>query len=175
MTIKAYPSTAMIRRFWAKVDRSGGDRACWVWTASRYRNGYGQFGQWPHSAVLAHRFAYETLVGQIPEGLVIDHLCRNRLCVNPEHLEPVTTRTNNLRGASFAAVNAAKTHCIHGHPLDGDNLYIHPKNGRRQCRACRQDARRKSSVAITADPERRAERAAYLREYRAKKKAAGQS
>lgn len=86
-------------RFLAKmsVDEASG---CWVWTAARTSKGYGQFRIGPRP-VRAHRYAYTLLVGPIPDGLQLDHLCRNRLCVNPGHLEPVTNWENTLRGENF--------------------------------------------------------------------------
>lgn len=84
-------------RFWAKVDKRGPDD-CWLWLANKTApNGHGRFST-GGSMVMAHRFAYELLVGPIPDGLVIDHLCRVRLCVNPKHLEPVTAVENIKRG-----------------------------------------------------------------------------
>ncbi|MGI9502698.1 MAG: HNH endonuclease [Geminicoccaceae bacterium] len=83
----------------------------------------------------AHRVSYEALVSAIPEGLELDHLCRVRCCVNPIHLEPVTTRTNNLRGNGIAAMNALKTHCPRGHPYSGEHLYVCSR-GHRHCRTC---------------------------------------
>lgn len=123
-------------RFWSKVDIHPDDE-CWEWTAGKYRTGYGQFkigGKYGRGQG-AHRVAYALTIGEIPHGLEIDHLCRNRGCVNPAHLEAVTRQVNVVRGVSFAADNAAKTHCIHGHPFSGNNLRI-GSNGRRCCKAC---------------------------------------
>jgi len=129
-------------RFWAKVDKSLDGIGCWVWTGAPTsgRNcGYGRFsigGRADNRMVSAHRFAYELLVGIIPDGLTIDHLCRNRLCVNPAHLEAVDNRTNILRGTGSAAQRAKVTHCVRGHLFDMFNTYIDPE-GHRVCRHCR--------------------------------------
>lgn len=97
--------------------------------------------------VQAHRYAYELLTGrQIPDGLVIDHLCRNKLCCNPAHLEPVTQRENTMRGESPSARQAVQTECINGHPLSGENLRSRA-NGKRECRSCALDAQRARRVA----------------------------
>lgn len=93
----------------------------------------GQFRQ-----VMAHRVAYEMLVGPIPDGMQLDHLCRNRCCVNPEHLEPVTCRENLMRGTGHAARNAAKTHCPQGHPYDDENTGFN-KSGGRYCKTCNRE------------------------------------
>lgn len=130
----AYEPITAEQRFWAQVDASGD---CWIWTGSRTDNGYGQM-MVNYQQCLAHRLAYEFLVGAIPEGLTIDHLCRNRPCVNPDHLDPVPQRVNTMRSPiALATINARKTHCKRGHPLSGDNLYR--RNGRRHCRQCRSD------------------------------------
>lgn len=120
---------ARAEAFWQRVDK-GQDGDCWIWTAGKSGTGYGVFMK-DGRKVLAHRFAYELLVGEIPDGLVLDHLCRNHACVNPDHLEPVTNPENVLRGKG-----CLKTHCNHGHPLVAGNLYIRNDKGWRSCRTC---------------------------------------
>lgn len=136
-------------RFWEKVSVGSPDE-CWEWTAGTYSNGYGLFFV-EHSPkrrnAMAHRVAYELSVGPIPDGLVIDHLCRNRACVNPDHLEPVTHRVNLLRGEGLTAIHAAQTHCAHGHEYTPSNTYVRP-GGTRECRTCvRQRARERYAAA----------------------------
>lgn len=126
------PQRPAAERFWAKVELT---EDCWVWTG-HLRRGYGTLMRNGEHGY-AHRFAYESLVGPIPEGLQIDHLCRNRACVNPSHMEPVTRRENILRGEGSAAKNARKTHCKRGHILSGENLYLY-KGAVRICRQCQQ-------------------------------------
>lgn len=103
---------------------------CWRWTGRHDRYGYGRLGREG-----AHRVVYRALIGPIPAGKVVDHLCRVPCCVNPAHLEPVTHRVNVLRGVSFAAVNYAKVKCDNGHPYDLVGTYYRP-NGHRDCRVC---------------------------------------
>lgn len=112
-------------RFWAKVVVV---ESCWEWVGAT-SNGYGQMKA-DGKAKSAHRLSYEHHVGPIPDGLTLDHLCRNKRCVNPSHLEAVTHHENVLRGESGSAVNARKTHCPAGHPYAGES-------GKRRCRACK--------------------------------------
>jgi hypothetical protein len=133
------------QRFWAKVDKTGD---CWIWMGSLTDAGYGTFTVSRSKRGLAHRFAYELLVGPIPSGLELDHLCRRPACVSPAHLEPVTHRENLLRGRTIVAWNAVKTECIRGHPFDAANTYIEPK-GKRRCRTChREDERQRRKLGI---------------------------
>lgn len=107
---------------------------CWQWTGGVRPNRYGR-QRVNNVTYQVHRLAYELAVGPIPDGLHLDHLCRNTLCINPLHLEPVTCRENLMRGIGPASVNSKKTHCNHGHPFDEINTSI-KRNGHRRCRAC---------------------------------------
>lgn len=116
------------KRFWSKVDLSAGPFACWTWTASKNRkNGYGWFGVWPNGSWVAHRVSYELCVGPVPDGLDLDHLCRNRYCVNPFHLEPVT-RSENLKRGTVG--RKKQDFCRRGHTIST------LPSGRRRCRKC---------------------------------------
>ena len=131
-------SAATLRRFWAKVDRAN-DGGCWTWTGAT--DGSGRYGSFSVNGKLerAHRVAYRIAIGPVPEGLVLDHLCKVTLCVNPRHLEPVTQRENVMRGDSLQAANARKTHCPRGHAYD-----MTMPNGGRTCRACFRELNREA-------------------------------
>jgi hypothetical protein len=131
-------------RFWAKVERRAADE-CWPWRGAGNGHGYGHVLR-ERRTVPAHRVAYELVVGPIPTGLTLDHLCRNRLCVNPAHLEPVTHRVNTLRGCGPAARRATVTHCPYGHAYTPENTYVSRRN-QRECRTCRTQRSRMRQAA----------------------------
>lgn len=117
------------------------DDGCWEWTAAKQVGGYGVLNV-AGRTTLAHRVVYELLVGPVPEGTEIDHLCRNRACVRPDHLDPVSKKVNIARGASLPADNARKTHCIRGHEFTPENLgkFV---DGWRRCRICHAERERR--------------------------------
>jgi len=119
-------------RFWPHVEKT---KSCWNWKAGLDSHGYG-FIKLNKVNAKAYRVAYELVKGPIPEGKQIDHLCRNRKCVNPDHLEPVTRRENILRGEGVSAINARKTHCSRGHEYTEENTYLY--KGQRRFRVCKE-------------------------------------
>lgn len=127
------------RRFWAKVDMSG---ACWLWTGAKKPTGYGNFWAKPQYWQ-AHRWAYVAAYGPIPDGLVLDHLCRRPSCVRPSHLEAVTHGDNTLRGDNCISRNAQKLYCSHGHLYTPENT-VYERAGRR-CRECRARQNRRTN------------------------------
>jgi HNH endonuclease len=132
----------VIERWWSYVEQTD---TCWYWTGRIDEDGYGRFRfnlEGRQIEVRAYRFGYILLVGDIPDGHELDHLCKNRSCVRPDHLEPVIHRVNTLRSDNFIAVNAKKTHCPKGHAYDEANTYLYP-NGSRQCRTCRREGIRR--------------------------------
>lgn len=130
-------------RFWPKVEKNGPANTelgpCWIWAASKNRDGYGLFFN-GSKAVGAHRWAYENQFGPISKGLELDHLCRNRSCVNPSHLEPVSSLENTKRSPIHYG---ARTHCKHGHEYTPENT-ISRKDGGRRCRTCKNEYIRRS-------------------------------
>lgn len=142
----APPKRPLAERLWPRVEKT---ETCWIWRGHVSTSGYGGIsvdGTW-HTIKRVHRVVYELLVGPIPDGLQIDHLCRVRACVNPLHLEPVTPKVNVHRGLTITAANKNKTHCKNGHPFTHVN-----GQGRRVCRMCMNE---------------------WANEYRAKRRAAG--
>ena len=126
------------RRFWSKVS-IGTANECWPWLSTKRPDGYGvmQVGSLKDRSrrvIRAHRFAYAQEHGPIPDGLELDHLCRNRACVNPVHLEAIARRENILRGEGASALHARQTHCRRGHEFTPENTFSH--HGGRECRAC---------------------------------------
>ena len=116
---------------------------CWLYAGYKNKQGYGEIYSTVNGKQVSnrlHRISYETFVGKIPEGLVIDHLCRNRCCINPDHLEPVTNIENILRGEGFSGKNLRKTHCPKGHEYIGENIKLW--KGCRRCRTCEKERER---------------------------------
>lgn len=145
------PVPTFAERLLAKVRVA--ESGCWEWTASHVGStGYGKIVNMNKTLMPAHRASYQLFVGPIPDGLEIDHLCRNPSCVNPEHLEPVTGRENKIRAMPYRVTgNEKKTHCPQGHPYDEENtrLYTAPTGYTgRNCRACSRarDVRREQAA-----------------------------
>lgn len=131
--IRALLAPAVAERFWAKVER---DDDCWIWTGALVGAGYGHFNQGGEKRMmLAHRWAYEETRGPIPEGLVLDHLCMTKACVNPAHLEPVTQAVNIERNPNAINKTCAEvTHCPRGHEYNETNTRW--TGNKRNCRTC---------------------------------------
>lgn len=143
MTNRLRVMDSLLRKIKISRTRFYRGSGCWEWQAVKTNGGYGHIHVGGPVKKLAHRVSYELFIGHIPEGLTIDHLCRNRGCCNPRHLEPVTHRENMRRsplagkvvGQIWRAKQAAKTQCPKGHPYSGDNLLM--DGGSRKCRTCR--------------------------------------
>jgi len=134
---------------WVEEDR-GHASPCWIWQRYIQQHGYGvAWVKGEGRKVVAHRVVYEELVGPVPSGMELDHLCEVRCCVNPAHLRPASHRENTLRGNGVASRNIMKTHCPQGHPYDEQNTrYV--EGGRRRCRACLRQQKRARREALRA-------------------------
>lgn len=130
-----------VARFTARLPETRGD-GCWLWTGPLRRGGYGAFSFRGNSRP-ASRIAVLWSGREIPHGHHVDHLCRTPQCVNPDHLEVVTPGVNSLRGKTFCAENAAKTHCVNGHEFNSENLSSYSPNGWRYCKACSRERMQK--------------------------------
>lgn len=127
-------------RFWTKVKKSDG---CWSWTGYHHKSGYTGIRIRTGVSGYGHRVAWELTNGPIPDGMEIDHLCKNPGCVNPAHMEVVTRAVNNARSNSASARAARRTHCPQGHEYAGENLMV--ISGKRVCRTCKNERRRKAA------------------------------
>lgn len=150
----------LLARIWAKTRRNK-ETGCWEWSGKISDRGYG-YVQIGRSSRRAHRVAYEVLVGEIPEGLTLDHLCRVRNCINPTHLEPVTAAENSRRSIPNPnrghGSHRQREYCYQGHPWDENNTILRP-DGARRCRSCQQASKRRRKAT------RRAEAAAQVQAY----------
>lgn len=140
-----------IDRFWSKVEPAGD--GCWNWTGAISVGGSGRGGGYGRLTIdnrgrLAHRVAYELTFGAIPAGLVLDHLCRNRRCVRPDHLEVVSRRENSLRGSAPTVIAFRNGTCKQGHPHTSATTYITPSNGQPRCVICEPHRRPTATRAV---------------------------
>lgn len=150
---KSYPelTEAATKRFWAKVDKTPGHGPwgdCWLWTGAKHQHGYGRH-RFKIESYFAHITSYRMVYGEVPLELELDHVCRIKACVNPDHLEPVPHRENLMRGECPTAKFALQTHCLRGHEFTDENTYRWRNVGRlcRACRALHNKYRKKKAVA----------------------------
>jgi hypothetical protein len=137
-----------VEDFWNKVNKTEG---CWLWLGGKSVAGYGQI-RIDSKNRTAHRVAYRLVKGEIPKGLQLDHLCRVRHCVNPEHLEAVTLKENVLRGEGITAEFKKATHCIHGHPFNKENTLFYQRRTliERRCITCNRQNTRERRAKLKA-------------------------
>lgn len=139
----------VLARFMSKVESQ--PDGCWQWSGSKTKGGYANL-KVGGKTLVAHRLSFEHFVGPIPEDKQLDHLCRNRACVNPEHLQAVSSRVNVLRGIGTGARYARRTSCSHGHPFTEENTYVRPDGGRK-CRICKRSQNREYKQRLRSREE----------------------
>lgn len=138
--VKTVPVFTGHERFFSKI-KINKDNDCWDWVSNIGKSGYGSFGV-KKATFTAHRVSWSIFVGDVKKDMVLDHLCSNRKCVNPDHLREVTHRENLMASSlTMASINSSKTKCKRGHALEGENIYKTSKGGR-QCVQCRRGADR---------------------------------
>lgn len=149
LRLKANTPVADRLEYWSCPDPNSG---CWLWLGMVDAKGYGLITV-RQRKFRAHRLAYTEWAGPIPDSMVIDHKCRNPSCINPSHLEVVTSRENTLRGL-VGSWHRVKTHCPHGHPYSGDNVSYgtgkFPGQTRRNCKTCKREAARRARLQVVS-------------------------
>lgn len=118
-------------KFWKYVEKT---EKCWEWKSCKNKAGYGKLGAGKNNSLYAHRFSYELHKGVLEKDKHIHHICGNTSCVNPEHLEQLSSKQHTLKGNSFCGIEARQTHCKHGHEFTLDNIWTY--NGHRKCKKC---------------------------------------
>lgn len=139
----------MTRTIWNLALEAAESNECWNWQGHVTKAGYGR-RKVNGKNLNVHRTVYEALIGPVDKELHLDHLCRNRKCANPFHLEPVTPRENILRGVGPTAKNAKKDACVNGHPFDSENTRFYPNGRGRECKACKVDVNKRIEARVTS-------------------------
>lgn len=155
-------TSSQLQKFLSLIEKTS---TCWNWKGTIHKSGYGNMGINGHE-LLVHRIAYRVFrKGRLIRAYVLDHLCRNKRCVNPLHLRQVTERTNTLAGTGFSARNARKTSCKHGHPLKGENLGTQWGGKYRRCLTCDKESKHQSYQRLCLQPTFKEQRSAYQKQY----------
>ena len=126
-------SCGLFTKLWNKIKLDG---ECWIWQEGLDKDGYPNYIRFGGKRYRPHRLVYELYIGELDLNLTIDHLCRNKICIRPEHLEQVSAKVNGLRGNTYQGINSRKIHCTQGHPYDKKNTYYRSDDGSRVCKIC---------------------------------------